>query len=125
MPKLPVRLSGLVTRFKGDGRRLGYPTANITTQTDLEDGVYFGWAELGEIKHQPAMIFIGTPTTMGESVRRVEAHLLDIPDQDYYNLPLRLTIQFYHRPNQDFENVEKLIQAIQADETTARQLFKK
>lgn len=121
--KLPVRLSGMVTRFKGNGRKLGYPTANLITTTNLKDGVYFGWADLADWQQQPALIFIGTPTTLGDTERRVEVYLLDIPDKDYYDLPLRVTIQHYHRPNQTFPNVDDLLKVMHADEATARQWF--
>lgn len=120
---LPVNLQGVATRFKGHGRQLGYPTANLTINTDLADGIYFGYADLGEFLHQPALIFIGTPTTMGETVRRVEAHLLDIPDRDYYDLPLSLSLHYYYRPNQTFRNAEELGLALQADESAGREWF--
>jgi len=116
----PVTLSGTVTRFKGNGRRLGYPTANLTIHTDLKDGVYFGFADLAEWPHQPALIFIGTPTTMGDTGRRVEAHLLDIPDEDYYDLPLRVSVEHFYRGNQKFTDADELIEAMHADEAAAR-----
>lgn len=119
----PVTLRGTVTRFKGNGRRLGYPTANLTTKTDLADGVYFGFADLADWTRHPAMIFIGTPTTMGDTARRVEAHLLDIPDKDYYDLPLTMSIEHFHRGNQKFAAAGALIEAMQADEAAARHWF--
>lgn len=122
--KLPAHLAGIVTQFKGDGRKLGYPTANITTETDLKDGVYFGYADLKDWKHRPALIFIGAPITMGETSRRAEAHLLDIPDEDYYTLPLRLTVSYFHRPNQNFNSAYELITVMKADEIAARKWFK-
>jgi riboflavin kinase / FMN adenylyltransferase len=119
----PVTLSGIVTRFKGDGRRLGYPTANLVIDTDLKDGVYFGFADLDKWLKQPALIFIGTPDTMGETDHRVEAYLLDIPDKDYYDLPLKLTIKYFHRGNQKFSDVKELLKAMKADETAALYWF--
>jgi len=118
--KLPVYLSGTITRFKGDGRKLGYPTANITAETDLKDGVYFGFADLAEWKHQPALVFTGIPTTMGETARRVEAYLLDIPDNDYYSEILSIELHAYHRPNQNFNSIDDLKNAIRADELSFR-----
>jgi len=117
----PVSLAGEVTRFKGDGRKLGYPTANLTVKTDLADGVYFGFADLAEWSGRPAMIFIGTPTTMGDKRRRVEAHLFDIPDKDYYGQALSLSLRHYYRPNRTFTDVDQLLEAMRADEAAARQ----
>jgi riboflavin kinase/FMN adenylyltransferase len=113
-------LKGTVTRFKGDGRKLGYPTANLRVETDLKDGVYFGHADLAEFKNHPAIIFVGTPTTMGEAERRVEAHLLDIPDQDYYGQEMTLNLEHHHRPNITFASIAELQNVMKDDETAAR-----
>jgi FAD synthase len=120
----PVTLLGTVTKYKGNGRELGYPTANINTNAELEDGVYFGYASLARWQDHPALIFVGVPTTMGDTERRVEAHLLDIADEDYYDQDLKLRVYHYHRPNQNFESVEELLNAMKNDEFVARQWFK-
>ncbi len=119
----PVTLKGIVTRFKGNGRKLGYPTANLTTKTDLKDGVYFGFANLVTWTNHPAIIFIGTPTTVGDTDHRVEVYLLDIPDQDYYDQGLEVSLETYHRPNQTFPNIKELLKVMRADEVSARQWF--
>ncbi|MEK7594546.1 MAG: riboflavin kinase [Patescibacteria group bacterium] len=119
----PVKVSGLVTRFKGNGRRLGYPTANLTTETNIDDGVYFGYADLATWHKQPAIIFVGVPTTVGDTVRRVEVHLLDIPDQDYYDQMLNVDIRYFHRTNQTFDSIERLLEVMKDDEVAARAWF--
>jgi riboflavin kinase / FMN adenylyltransferase len=121
----PTTLIGPVMPYKGNGRKLGYPTANIKTDTDLDDGVYFGYANLGEYQNHPALIFIGTPTTMGDTERRVEAHLLDIVDQDYYGLPITMELQHFYRPNETFASIDDLLKAMKQDEATARAWFAK
>jgi riboflavin kinase/FMN adenylyltransferase len=118
-----ITFTGTVTRFKGNGRKLGYPTANITTATDAKDGVYFGFADLGNLRRRPSLIFVGIPTTMGDTERRVEVHVLDIPDKDYYGEPLTATARHYHRPNRTFENVDALIEVMKDDEAAARGWF--
>lgn len=120
----PVAISGTVTRFKGDGRRLGYPTANLAVDTDARDGVYFGFADMADFSRQPSIIFVGVPTTMGDYKRRVEAHLLDVPDRDYYGQHLSLTLEKYHRANRTFAGIDELMAAMKADETASRQWFK-
>jgi FAD synthase len=122
--QLPQTLIGMVQPYKGNGRKLGYPTANIATETDLSDGVYFGFADLDEYTHQPALIFIGTPTTVGDHGRRVETHLLDITDKDYYGHELHLVITLYHRPNQTFDSIDELLVAMKTDEQVARSWFR-
>lgn len=116
--------TGVVTAFSGNGRKLGYPTANIVTKTDLADGVYFGYADLADYQNHPALIFIGVPVSVGDTERRLEAHLLDIADQDYYGQRLNVTIMKFHRPNQKFTNLEQLMDAMKLDEAAGRQWFK-
>jgi FAD synthase len=121
--KLPANLQGTTTRFAGTGRTLGYPTANITTDTNLADGIYFGFACLGQYKNRPSLIFIGEPLTLQDHTRRVEAFLLNIPDEDYYDLPLELELCVFHRANQAFANRDELVRAMKADEVAALQWF--
>lgn len=121
----PVTLIGQVTKFKGDGRRLGYPTANIRTDTNLSEGVYYGFADLASFTSHPALIFIGVPATMGEQERRVEVHVLDIPDVDYYDQVLSVRIEHFDRSNKRFKNVEELVAAMHDDEAKARSWFAK
>jgi riboflavin kinase/FMN adenylyltransferase len=121
----PITLRGTVTRFKGNGRKLGYPTANITTETDAKDGVYFGFADLAGFTRRPSLIFIGVPTTMGDTERRVEVHLLDIPDEDYYEEALDATLNRYYRPNRTFDSVDELREVMKHDEGAARKWFKR
>jgi|SRR5688572_12241225 riboflavin kinase / FMN adenylyltransferase len=125
MTKLPVHLQGTTRHYKGNGRKLGYPTANIDAKTSLIDGVYFGFATMDKYKNQPAMIFIGTPVTVGDTERRVEAYLLDIPDADYYGQELSLDIQLFHRPNKKFDSLDELIVAIKQDEAAMRAWIKR
>ncbi len=119
-----TKLSGVIETFEGKGRGFGYPTANISANTKLEDGVYFGFANLGVYKHHPTLIFVGTPTTVGATTNRVEAHLLDIADNDYYGKQLELEICHFHRPNQHFGTMKELVSAMKADELAGRSWFR-
>ena len=119
----PVEVSGIVTAYSGNGRKLGYPTANISTNTNLRDGVYFGYADLGEYTNHPSLIFIGEPITIGDSLRRIEANLLDIDDVDFYGQELSLKICEFHRANELFNGVDELKKAMKTDEQTARSWF--
>lgn len=116
-------ITGRTVPFSGFGRGLGYPTANIRTDTQLEDGVYFGTADLNGFKEWPALIFVGTPITVGDTERRVEAHLLDIPDRDYYDQLLHLKLMHFHRANKKLTSSAELIELMKQDEVTARSWF--
>lgn len=121
----PTWLHGTTTRFVGNGRKLGYPTANILCETDLKDGVYLGLADMDRFKNHPALVFIGKPITPGveDSHRRVEAHLIDIPDVDYYEKPIGLHLKHFIRPNEAFDSVEQLAEVMMKDERYARDWF--
>src|SRR3989344_834579 len=122
--ELPVKIGGMTSRFDGMGRMLGYPTANLKkSDIKIDDGVYFGHATLGQYKHKPALIFVGAPETVGKKDRRVEAYLLDIPDRDYYNQKLMLSLEKFHRPNQKFASKNEFKHAMRDDELAARQWF--
>ncbi|MBI2592196.1 riboflavin kinase [Candidatus Saccharibacteria bacterium] len=116
-------LRGKVTFFSGRGRSLGYPTANFKSSTKLKDGVYFGFADLNSHHKHPSLIFIGTPTTVGDKDRRVEAYLLDIADKDYYGLDISLDIKKLHRLSKTFIGIEELKAAMKNDEQAARRWF--
>lgn len=124
-PKNIQHLDGMVTPFAGNGRKLGYPTANIAARIDLKDGVYFGYANLDRYIEQPALIFIGTPTTVGDEARRVEAHLLDIADKDYYGQVMQLDLKHFHRPNETFASIDELVSVMKNDEAVGRAWFEK
>jgi len=114
---------GEVRRYNGKGRGLGYPTANVAAVIDLRDGIYFGYADLARYRQRPALVFVGAPVTVGDEERRVEAHLLDINDEDYYGQQLRLRIEHFHRSNVQFASVDELTVAIRTDEAAARKWF--
>lgn len=117
------QLTGVVTKFKGNGRKFGYPTANLAVHTNLKDGVYFGYSDLKEFSSHPSLIFVGTPTTVGDTDRRVEVHLLDIPDEDYYGEELTVSPRHFHRQNQTFGSVDELLEIMRRDEVRARAWF--
>lgn len=117
-------LKGTTVSNDKNGRGLGYPTANISTKTDLKDGVYLGFASLGQFKNRPALIFIGAPITFGKTERRIEAHLLDIPDKDYYSSHLVIEVLEFIRPNKKFGSMQELRKAMKNDELKARNWFK-
>lgn len=124
MEKLPTSLTGTVKAFSGYGRKLGYPTANIAIHTNLKDGVYFGYANLGSYTNNPALIFVGEPVTVGDRVRRVEAHLLKIKDINYYGKKLELLVSVFHRNSIKFDSIDDLIIAMKNDEKQAIKWFK-
>ena len=107
-------LTGTITPFAGNGRKLGYPTANIKIPLDTEEGLFIGTVELEGASHQ-AIIFVGAPVTMDETVKRGEAHILDFVDRDLYGLEITMHALHKLRDNQKFDSVEELIAQMDID----------
>jgi len=121
-------LLGRVIYGKQLGRRLGFPTANISLgryRAPLQ-GVFAVVAEVmsrGEIF--PAVANVGLrPTVNGVSKPLLEAHLL-AETEELYGECLRVTFKQKLRSEQRFANVEYLRDQIQQDVAAARQWFLK
>jgi riboflavin kinase/FMN adenylyltransferase len=122
-----LTVTGIAKPNKGNGRKFGYPTANISCPTDLEEGVFIGFSTIkfNEIKYDtmPSIIFIGNPETLNESGKRLETHILDIPDEDLYGAQVTVELAEKIRINRKFDSIEELIDQMRLDETYAREYF--
>lgn len=116
-------LRGTVVSHDKNGRKLGYPTANIAAPDDAPSGVFAGTV-IRNGKRLPAMLFVGEPVTLNKYTRRAEAHILDFPDQDLYEEELEFTFQKLLRPNQKFDSMDQLHEAMRRDEEETRSFFK-
>jgi riboflavin kinase/FMN adenylyltransferase len=78
---------GLVVHGAARGRELGFPTANLSPESEgliPADGVYAGWLTDGGVRY-PAAISVGNnPTFEGVPKKQVEAYVLD-RDIDLYD----------------------------------------
>jgi riboflavin kinase/FMN adenylyltransferase len=119
------RLSGRVVKGDGRGKTIGIPTANLDVWPEHAvpaNGVYACWAWVGHIPYRAA-INIGTrPTVTQQTVRTIEAHLLDF-DKDIYGLNIALDFVERLRGEQKFSSVQELVAQIKTDVVTARELL--
>lgn len=114
-------LTGRVEKGRQLGRKLGFPTANIAAEPDLQlpaYGVYAAWAEiLGE--RWPAVVNIGLRPTVGDfDVPTVEAHLLGASG-DWYGERLRLSFAAEIRAEHKFAGLDELAAQIARDKAQA------
>ncbi|MEQ8673473.1 MAG: bifunctional riboflavin kinase/FAD synthetase [Aggregatilineales bacterium] len=114
-------LGGEVIHGKKRGRSIGFPTANIDVWSEQiipRNGVYAGWAYLGEDRSPEnrlmAMTNIGISPTFMNSDITVEAYLLDF-DRDIYGQNLTITFEKYLRPEAKFDGLDALIAQIGQD----------
>lgn len=119
------RFEGIVQKGKQRGRELGFPTANVISQSNLAvpaDGVYAGWL-INLKNHQtfPAAISVGTnPTFNDVETAVVEAFAIDQVDLDLYGQPVAVEFVSLIRPMLGFSSLEELVQAMHADVEKAR-----
>ena len=118
----PYRIRGRVVSGERRGRNLGFPTANLDGVDTLipGDGIYAGkfvWPG-GE---RATAIHIGPNLTFGESVRKIECHLLDFKG-DLYGAPAEVTFLARLREVQPFPSAERLIEALHADVARTREI---
>lgn len=109
-------LSGEVVHGDHRGRELGFPTANMdiwAEQVIPANGIYAGWARLGDERFMAATNVGVRPQFDGDNIT-VEAYLLDF-DRDIYGQQLTFTFEKYLRPEAKFESVDALIVQINAD----------
>jgi riboflavin kinase/FMN adenylyltransferase len=128
----PHQVSGEVVHGDHRGRELGYPTANLSQESEglvPADGVYVGRLIRPKLPDRdidralPAAISIGTNPTFAGTERRVEAHVLDRSDLDLYGETVVFEFIERLRPTLKFDSIDDLIRQIAADVERARQVL--
>ena len=118
-------IEGPVVLGEQRGRTIGAPTANVKVWSEQiipANGVYAGWARIGEESFQAATNIGTRPTFSGDAVT-IEAHLLDF-DRDIYGERIELSFEQRLRPEQKFSGLDALMKQIQADIAAARRSLK-
>jgi riboflavin kinase / FMN adenylyltransferase len=115
---------GTVVRGDDLGRKIGFPTANLSAHSEQfpPNGVYFAQAKVDGVSY-PGVVNLGYRPTVssGRSERTLEVYLLDF-DRDIYGKDLELRFVRYLRPEKKFENVDALVRQIECDVQQAREL---
>ena len=116
-------ISGTVIHGLQNGRKMGFPTANLGPYCEFmqipADGVYSSIAKVdGEV--WPAMLNIGFRPTFEGKARTIEAHLLGF-DRDIYFHELTLEFVDFLRPERRFESPQELAAQLEADRNKVRQ----
>jgi riboflavin kinase/FMN adenylyltransferase len=112
----PFSIRGPVTKGRGVGKILGFPTANLAFPEEKvipADGVYAAWAALGQ-SLRPAAVSIGKRPTFGGLSRSLEAHLPGFSGS-LYGRELTLFLMDRIRPQEKFESPEELSSRIGRD----------
>lgn len=116
----PYSLTGVVEHGRKLGRTLGYPTANLSTPSEVlvpGAGVYAGLARLEDGSVWRTAVSVGTnPTVTPQSqVRTVEAFLMDGFSGDLYGQTLTVEFHSLLRPMLKFDGLDALIAQMRRD----------
>jgi riboflavin kinase / FMN adenylyltransferase len=115
---------GTVVRGDDLGKKIGFPTANLSAHNEQfpPNGVYFAEANLDGAIH-PGVVNLGYRPTIssGKTERVLEIHLFDFK-RDIYGKDLEVRFIRYLRPEKKFENIDALVRQIEADVERARAL---
>ncbi len=119
-------LSGQVIHGLQNGRKMGFPTANLGPYCEFmqmpADGVYCALATVdGET--YPAMVNIGYRPTFEGKARTIEAHLLNF-DRDIYFRELTLEFVKFIRPERRFQSPSELAVQLESDRTAVEQTIR-
>jgi len=122
----PFSLMGTVRVGAQRGRTLGFPTANLAVDGELQPhtGVYAGWLDWG-VGPRPAVINVGHNPTFREAagLPGVEVHVMGETDLDLYGRKCRLFFAERLREERRFDGVQALVAQITRDRNTAATLL--
>jgi riboflavin kinase/FMN adenylyltransferase len=110
-------LSGIVVKGLQNGRKLGFPTANIqvadTNKLIPGTGIYAVRVHYQNVVYN-GMLSIGFNPTFEGKEQTIEVNILDF-DKDIYGESLTLEFIQFIRHEKKFESIEELIKAIDND----------
>ena len=113
---------GTVERGAQLGRKLGFPTANLSAHSEQfpPNGVYAAEAKLDGVSFRGVANLGVRPTVSGEKPQRLlELHLFDL-QEDIYGAEVEVRFGRYLRAEKKFENVEDLAAQIARDVEQAK-----
>lgn len=118
-------LSGTVTRGKGRGRDLGYPTLNLEIPSSKllpQDGVYGVRVRLEKTEY-PGMLYVGPRPTFEEETRSVEVHVLG-REIEVSDAKVELLVERWVREPRRFPDPEHLRDQLKSDEKRIKEMLR-
>jgi riboflavin kinase/FMN adenylyltransferase len=117
-------VSGRVVTGHRRGQTLGFPTANIASQTEVVplNGIYATLIQLKN-KQWQSVSSVGVNPTFGDGPRTVESFILDF-DGDLYGELVKLSFMKRIRDEKKFVMVKDLVAQMHEDVSRAKAMFK-
>ena len=121
----PHKIRGIVVSGKREGRKIGFPTANISTSDTLipEKGVYAVRVQVNRGSWLDGMVNLGTQPTFGGRKFQIETYIFDF-DQDIYGDELTIAFVERIRAEKRFESVEALRMQLREDQDRVKQILR-
>lgn len=116
----PFELCGTVKKGFQEGRKLGFPTANLdlgnSGQIIPKDGVYAVWATVDGHSHRwPAMMDIGSRPTFGGSQLSLEVNIIGFHG-NLYDKQVKVQFVSRVRDNRKFDSTDSLAEQLRKDQ---------
>ena len=116
----PFELYGTVKKGFQEGRKLGFPTANLdlgnSGQIIPKDGVYAVWATVDGHSHRwPAMMDIGSRPTFGGSQLSLEVNIIGFHG-NLYDKQVKVQFVSRVRDNRKFDSTDSLAEQLRKDQ---------
>ena len=117
-------IEGAVEAGDARGRKLGYPTANLTLGDYQRPkyGIYAVRVTLEDGSEQPGVASLGVRPTFDPPQELLEAHLFDF-DGDLYGRKIEVALHAFIREERKFDSVDALVAEMRDDEAKARKLL--
>lgn len=120
-------LTGRVTDGFHEGRKIGFPTANLNTDEIGKlvptSGVYAVHVQLENEQHlRPAMMNIGMRPTYDGHMQTLEVHIFDF-DGDIYGQQLRVVFDRRIRNEMKFSSPQELAIQLEKDKEEVRRIY--
>ena len=117
-------LSGRIIGGHKRGRDLGFPTANLSTRTEVlpPDGIYATLLHRGD-RTLPSVSSIGVNPTFGAGSRTIECFIMNF-DENIYGEAVKLSLVERIRDEKKFPSVDALIAQIRDDVGRAENILR-
>lgn len=121
----PLEFSGIVVKGNGNGKKIGFPTANLDIgyTPNIEDGVYYGYAMYKNL-FLPMVMSVGPILSADifpgiKKTKTYEAYIIQQTEdpflKDFYGERLFVRVNGFIRPMLKFESLEELKNMIKKD----------
>ena len=122
----PFKMQGKVIKGAQRGRLLNFPTANLKPSfkyVTAKSGVYFTRVNIDRDFYY-ALTDIGTNPTFENKKMKIETYIMDF-SKDIYGKNISIEFLEYLRPDYKFNSPEELINQMEKDKKTGRNLIEK